>query len=70
MTKDGNPWLMIEVKSSNNSSLSPNLAFFQNQLNVPHVLQVVMDLPYIEEDCFSLQKPTIVPAKTFLSQLI
>jgi predicted AAA+ superfamily ATPase len=70
VAKDNKPWLMIEVKSSGTESLSSNLLFFQKQLNVPHVLQVAMDLPYVEEDCFSIKKPMIVPAKTFLSQLI
>ncbi len=69
VTKEGKPWLMVEVKSSGSEPLNPNLAFFQNQLNAPHVLQVAIDLPYIDADCFILQKPTIVPAKTFLSQL-
>ena len=70
VTKDDKPWLMVEAKSSGADSLSPTLLYFQQQLDVPHILQVAMDLPYVEKDCFSLTKPTIVPAKTFLSQLI
>lgn len=70
VTKEERPWLMVEVKSSGAEPLSPNLLFFQTQLNAPHVLQVAIDVPYVEQDCFSQQKPMIVPAKTFLSQLI
>lgn len=70
VVKDGKPWLMVEAKCSGTDPLNPNLLSFQKEVNVPHILQVVRDLPYIEEDCFSLKKPTIVPAKTFLSQLI
>ncbi len=70
ITQQGKPWLMVEVKSSGLEPLSPNLLYFQDQLHASHVLQVAMDLPYVEEDCFSLKKPTIVPAKTFLSQLV
>lgn len=70
VTRNQKPWIMIEAKSSKANSLSSSLHLFQNQLNVPHVFQIAMDLPYIEEDCFSLKKPTIVPAKTLLSQLI
>ena len=52
ITKERKPWLMVEVKSSGKEALSPNLLHFQKELNAPHVLQVAMDLPYIEKDCF------------------
>jgi len=29
-----------------------------------------MELPYVDADCFSRPDPTIVPARTFLSQLL
>lgn len=70
MTKDDKPWLMVEVKSSLSSPLSPALLHFQNQLNANHVLQVAFDAPYVDVDCFSLKTPKIVPVSTFLSQLI
>ena len=68
VTKDHYPWLMIEVKSSD-INVSDSLVHFQKQLNAPHCLQVVIDLPYIGKDCFSLKGIHVVPAKTFLSQL-
>lgn len=70
VTKDSDPWLLVEVKWSHRESLSSNLLFFQKQLNTPHTLQIAFDLPYAEVDCFALKKPLIVPVKTFLSQLI
>ncbi len=71
ITKNDQPWLMIEVKSSLKENLSKGLYHFQKQLNVPHVLQVAVEADFIEQDCFELGTlPTIVPAKTFLSQLV
>ena len=40
------------------------------QIKAPHALQIVMNLAYEDADCFRLQQPMIVPAKTFLSQLL
>lgn len=70
VTKNTKPWLMVEVKMSHNGRLSSNIHHFNDQLAVPHVLQIVAELPYVDIDCFSLQKPMIVPLSTFLSQLI
>jgi predicted AAA+ superfamily ATPase len=69
ITEDGDPWVLIEVKASN-TSLSPQLKYFQNILSAPHALQVVLNLPYEDIDCFSLKAPAAVPARTLLSQLI
>ena len=70
VTKNEKPWLLLEVKQSSKERLSPNLQYFQDQLHAEHVLQIAMDAPYVEIDCFSLKTPKIVPAKTFLSQLL
>ncbi len=70
VTKNKKPWLMLEVKSSGSGHLSPNLHYFNRQLEVPHVLQVAADLPFVQRDCFDLKTPKIVPLLTFLSQLI
>jgi hypothetical protein len=53
-----------------NQKLSPNLGVFRKQLNLEHVFQVAIDGEYVDQDVFSVNKPVIVPAKTFLSQLI
>lgn len=70
ITKNDKPWIMVEVKSSSNDRLSPNLLHFQKQLQAAHVFQVAFDLPYEDLDCFAAKKPVIVSAKTFLSQLV
>jgi len=70
ITQNNKPWILIEVKSSNNQSISPNLLHFQKQIQAEHVFQVAFDMPYIDEDCFAVKKPVIVPARTLLSQLI
>ncbi len=70
VTKNAKPWLMVEAKSANSKSIDPNLLHFQKQLNVPHVFQVSADLPYVNRDCFALDRPMIVSLRTFLSQLI
>ncbi len=70
LTKEEKPWILIEVKSSAKESLNKNLFLFQKQLQVPHVLQLAFDLPYVEQDCLQLMSPTIVPMQTFLSQLV
>lgn len=66
---DGVPWFMVEVKTSD-TSLSSQLEYFQKLTGAKHALQVVVDLPYNEIDCFSLMSPAVVPAQTFLSQLL
>ena len=68
--KDSKPWFLVEVKNSDNS-ISPSLSFFQEQIKAPFAFQVVIEADYVDADCFSAQnRPMIVPAKTFLSQLI
>lgn len=70
MTKNNQPWFLVEVKLSNNQPLSPHLAEFQKQSGAEHAFQVVVDMPYIDRNCFEHEKPMIVPAKTLLSQLV
>ena len=52
------------------AALSPHLARFQEKTGAVHALQVAIDNDSVDGDCFSLRRPAIVPAKTFLSQLI
>lgn len=69
--RDGEPWFLVEVKLGD-SSLSPSLAYFQEKLGVRHAFQVVLDAEYIDADCFASpgRGPVVVPARTFLSQLL
>ncbi len=68
--KNKKPWFIVEVKSSENETLSPNLRYFQELVGAEHAFQVAFNMEYIDQDCFTYNKPTIVSAKTFLSQLI
>ena len=69
VVRDGKPWFLVEVKKAD-ANLSPALAHFQAQTGAEHAFQVVLDLPYEEANCFAHRKPIVVPAKTFLSQLL
>jgi uncharacterized protein len=69
--KNGYPWILVEVKNSNNKEISSPLYYFQEMTKAPYAFQVVLDLPYVNKSCFELiNKPIIVPARTFLSQLV
>lgn len=70
VTRDDAPWFLVEVKSSENSDLSPALQYFQGQTKAIHAFQVAMDAKFVHRDCFEARSPTIVPAKTFLAQLV
>ncbi len=69
VVRDRKPWFLVEVKRSD-TRLSPALAHFQDQLGAPHAFQVVLDLDHVATDCFSRRDPTVVPARTFLAQLL
>ncbi len=69
VVRDGKPWFLVEVKKSE-QKLSPALAHFQVETGAENAFQVVLDLPYEAANCFAHRQPLVVPAKTFLSQLI
>lgn len=68
--KNDKPWMLIETKLQNNTPISPHLYYFQKQLKADYALQVVINMDYVHKNCFASQSPLIVPAKTFLSQLV
>lgn len=70
VSKNKKPWFLVEVKSSGSVGISKSLYHFQKMAKIPHAFQVAFDLDYVDQDCFSITDPVIVPAKTFLSQLI
>jgi predicted AAA+ superfamily ATPase len=70
VSKNGEPWFIVEVKSSVNTGLSKSLFYYQELTRAPHAFQVVFDMDYVKGDCFASNRPVIVPAKTFLSQLV
>jgi len=69
VSKNKRPWFLVEVKTGD-VKLSPALKRFQSCTGAKHAFQVVFDLPFEAIDCFSYTEPVVVPAKTFLSQLV
>lgn len=67
--RDRKPWCLIEVKTSD-TKLSDALSHFQRETKAKHAFQAVFELPYIQADCFSRSDPSVVPARTLLSQLL
>ena len=70
VVRDGEPWFLAEVKHRDESS-SPSLRRYQDQVGAPFAFQVTMDADYVDADCFARPGgPLVVPARTFLSQLL
>ena len=69
VVRDGEPWFLVEVKAGDDS-LSDALRFFHERLGTKHAFQVVLDAGYEDVDCFAIHEPSVVPARTFLSQLV
>ncbi len=70
VVKNKKPWFLVEVKASANNGMSEALHHFHRQLKTQHAFQIAFDMPYVDKNCFDYQDPVIVPASTFLSQLI
>jgi len=68
VVRDRKPWFLVEVKHSD-TGLSPSLAHFQRQIRARHAFQAVLELPFVDADCFTRTDPCVVPARTLLSQL-
>ena len=69
VVRDDQPWFLIEVKQSS-TTLSPALKHFQQQTGAAHAFQIVMNLPYVNINCFDYTNPVVVPARTLFSQLV
>jgi uncharacterized protein len=69
VVKDGKPWFLVEVKTKA-KGISPALYHFQQETQAPHAFQVAFDLPFVNKSCFQEKTPILVPARTFLSQLV
>lgn len=70
ISKNNQPWMLIESKLSNNKGVSSSLRYFYERLNPEFAFQVVFDMDYVDKSCFETQGIMIVPARTFLSQLV
>ncbi|MFH1594127.1 MAG: ATP-binding protein [Candidatus Omnitrophota bacterium] len=70
VSRDKKPWFLVEVKLSSKSGVSKNLRYFHEKIKAKHAFQVVFDMDCILKDCFKHIEPIIVPARTFLTQLV
>ena len=70
VSRNGEPWFLVEVKNGNRSGISKNLYHFHQELGADHAFQVSLEAPYVDRSCFEAKMPIIVSARTFLSQLI
>lgn len=69
VTKNQTPWFLVEVKNKT-KSISKSLIYFKEKTKAKHAFQISFEEPFVDINCFSIKTPVIVPAKTFLSQLI
>jgi hypothetical protein len=67
--RDKRPWFLVEAKKSE-APLNPALPHFQRQTGAAHAFQAVLEIPYVDSDCFDRRDPVVVPARTLLAQLI
>ncbi len=70
ITRKNFPWILIEVKSSKNKSISPSLHYYRDILQPEFAFQIDFESDYYQRDCFSKVGVEKVPALTFLSQLV
>ncbi len=71
VTKNNQPWMLIEVKLSHNKGISSSLYHFHERLKPKFSFQVIFNMDYVQKSCFEeVGIVQIVPLKTFLSQLV
>eukprot|EP01132_Coremiostelium_polycephalum_P000218 gene218-287_t len=69
VTRENQPWLLIEAKTSE-QPITSAMHYYQEKTKAPFAFQVTKDMPYVSHDCFKQEGMFIVPASTFLSQLV
>ena len=68
--RDAKPWFLVEVKQRGDA-VGDALGYFQEQTGAPFAFQVVIEADPVDADCFARPRgPLVVPARTFLSQLL
>lgn len=70
VTKNNAPWFLVEAKLSAGKEISEALRYYQKMIGAPHAFQVAYNMDPVNKNCFSIHDPIIVPARTFLSQLV
>ena len=68
--RDGRPWCLVEAKLTD-TKIGGQLANYQERLGAPFAFQVVVELDHVQADSFAHPgPPLVVPARSFLSQLV
>jgi hypothetical protein len=70
VSRDNQPWFLVEVKTGSSRKVSKSLYHFQELTQCKHAFQVSFSEDFVDADCFSMDKPTIVPITTLMSQLV
>ncbi|MDY6955077.1 MAG: DUF4143 domain-containing protein, partial [Thermodesulfobacteriota bacterium] len=70
VTRNEKPWFLVEVKAEEKRHVSKDLYYFQEKTGAPHAFQASLSMDYVDVNCFSTHRPTIVPVCTLLSQFI
>ncbi len=70
IVNEGMPWMLVEIKLTD-EVVSPALRRYFEALQADYAFQVVFNADYVDMDCFSEKHVLkVVPARTFLSQLV
>ena len=69
VSKNRKPWMIIEVKTSMEEKLCSKPEKYAAQIKPEYIFQTAIEGNYIDKDVFHTNKPMIIPAKSFLSQL-
>ncbi|MDM8548098.1 ATP-binding protein [Candidatus Venteria ishoeyi] len=70
VSKDQQPWFLVEVKHAASAKLNPHLGWFQQQTDAEHAFQVDFTGEAVAMDCFSYNKPVKLAASSLLGQLV
>ena len=70
VARDGQPWFLVEVKSSMRRGLNPALGYYQHKTGASNAFQLAFDLEHVDRDCFEVGSPLRVPATSLLTQLV
>jgi predicted AAA+ superfamily ATPase len=70
VVRDDQPWFLVEAKLSGDARPTDALRRFHDALGTKHAFQVALELDFVKRDCFGEKRPTVVPARTLLSQLV
>jgi len=68
VVRDRKPWLLVAVKMRD-TALSDSLRYFQAATRAAYAFQAVVDLPYVDVDCFGRSDPVVVPARTLFKSV-